>query len=287
MSEAPPPPFPTAGDDAGRERAIRPAPELREMALIGGLAFFLHLSAGTILQWLNFRWGLLASQILFIAAPPVLAVRWFYLDRRATLGLYRPHGSAVGAALLGVAGLNWLLTLAGEWQERVFPTPEPLRQFFEDLLVYRGAADFTGLLLVLAVVPGICEEVLFRGFMQTGLVRLMGGAGRGVVLSALLFAAFHLDPWRFAGVFVLGLFLGLLVVRSGSLWPAVAGHALNNLLSIVVAAVGGEDVPSPPRDSVPGGLTGIAVAAAFLGLGLWILLRGRAASSDAGVTRML
>ncbi len=287
MSEATSPPVPTTGDATGG-RPVRPAPELREMALIGGLAFFLHLFLGTVLQWIDFRWGLLASQVLFIAAPPILAVSLFYIDRRVALGLRRPSGAAVGAAVLGAVGLNWILTLAGELQERVFPTPEPLRRFFEDLLVYRGLIDFVALLLVLAVVPAICEELLFRGFLQTGLVRVLGGEGRGVVVSALLFAAFHLDPWRFTGVFVLGLFLGTLVVRSGSLWPAVVAHAINNTMSIALAAARGENTGSPTGEGLPGGLAGVAAAVASVGVGLWFLRQGRpAAAPGRAAERML
>jgi membrane protease YdiL (CAAX protease family) len=271
MSEVAPPAIPPVGVGLDGPPLLRVAPELREMALIGGLAFFLHLSAGTILQWLNFRWGLFASQVLFIATPAFLAARLFYLDPRATLRLERPRGAALAGAIVGVAGLNWILTIAAEWQERIFPTPEPLREFFEDLLVYRGRVDFAMLILVLAIVPGICEEILFRGFMQSGLVRALGGARRGVVAGALLFAAFHLDPWRFAGVFVLGLFLGYAVVRSGSIWPAVAGHALNNALSIGVAAF--SDADTAPRAGVPGGVAGAVAAVAALGIGSWFLAR--------------
>jgi membrane protease YdiL (CAAX protease family) len=267
-----------AGPDAAgavAERALRQAPDPREMALIAGLAFFLNLFPGSLLQIADLRWGLLATQTLLIAAPVLLALRWFYLEPRAVLSLRRPAPAAWAAAVLGVAGLNRLLTVAGAWQESVFPMPEPMRLFYDALLAYRGPLDFAWLLLAFAVVPAVCEEILFRGFLQAGFVRLFESAPRGIAATALVFAVFHLDPWRFAGILVLGLFLGALAQRTGSLWPAVAAHALNNTLSIAGSAFGREEGTAgfPAwRDAA----AALAIAAA-----LGILGRRRAAAGRA------
>ncbi|HEU4401040.1 MAG TPA: CPBP family intramembrane glutamic endopeptidase [Candidatus Polarisedimenticolia bacterium] len=278
MSEdhAPPPAPPPIG--AGTPlRVLRHAPEQREMALIVGLALFLNLAPGTLLQWLHFRWGIFLTQILFIAAPPVLAVRWFYLDRASVLPLRRPGWNAVGAALLGAAGLNHLLNLAGAWQERIFPMPDSLRLLWERLLTPHGGVDYALLLLLLGPLPAICEEILFRGFLQAGFVQAFESPGKGILMTALVFAAFHLDPWRFAGVLVLGLFLGYLVHRSGSLLPAMLAHALNNILSIV------QTDPSA-SGSAPGSPGSAAVAVILVLVALALLRRS---ASWTGATRVL
>src|SRR5439155_7328731 len=169
---------------------------------------------------LNTRWGMVITQILFIAGPAGLAARWFYIDRRAIVPLRRPNAGALLATLTGTAALNYLLTVAGEWQERIIPTPEPVRQLFQDLFVYRGLADHLLVLVVFAVIPAVCEEILFRGFLQTGLIRLFESAPKGIAVTGFIFAAFHLNPWIFPGVLVLGAFLGFLVYSTGSLVPA-------------------------------------------------------------------
>jgi membrane protease YdiL (CAAX protease family) len=87
-----------------------------------------------------------------------------------------------------------------------------------------------------------CEEILFRGFVLT---RLRGWMGfwRADVLTAVLFSAIHWPHWLWVNGFqvsliveavaivILAVFLGWVVKRTGSLWPAVAVHEFNNVLS--------------------------------------------------------
>jgi sodium transport system permease protein len=202
------------------------------MALIAGMALFLHLFPGQLLQFLNFRWGLVVSQVLFIAGPALLASRLFYLDRRAIFPLARPGLALVAGTVAGTLSLNHLLTVAGTWQERIFPVPPFYREALEELLRSRGPGDFIGLLVVFAVVPAVCEEILFRGFLQSGLVRAFQRPSAGIACTAAIFALFHLLPQLYPGTFVLGLFVGWLAQSSGTLIPAMLAHGLNNALSI-------------------------------------------------------
>jgi uncharacterized protein len=91
------------------------------------------------------------------------------------------------------------------------------------------------LTLVAAVlVAPICEELFFRSFLLQGL----RGAGMptwgAIVLSALIFAAVHLQGGSFLLLFVLALCLGTLRVVTRSVWPGVILHTLNNALAFVV-----------------------------------------------------
>jgi len=244
----------------------RPSPGPREMALVGGLAFFLTVFSGTLLQLAHARAGFVLSQALFIVLPVLLAIRWFYLDRRRVLPFGRPRPRVLMGALLGAAGLNYLLTTYGAWQESVAPTPEPIRALFDGLFAYRGPVDFVVLLLVFSIVPALCEETLFRGFLQAGLMNHLGTPAGGIVVSALIFGLFHLDPWRFAGVFGLGVFLAWLRYKSGSLVPSMAAHALSNLISISLKAMGRLEGTKPPA-----GAAGALLATAALLASVWLV----------------
>jgi membrane protease YdiL (CAAX protease family) len=163
----------------------------------------------------------------------------------------------MAGSLLGAASLNHLLTLYGFWQGSVFPTPAPFA-LLDRLLVYRGALDFALLVVVFSLVPGVCEELLFRGFLQAGLTHHLRRRGWGLLASGLIFALFHLDPWRFVGVAGIGVFVAWLREETGSLRPAMAAHVLSNALSIVLKVSGRFD-----GDAVPGTPVTALVAAAL------------------------
>ena len=86
---------------------------------------------------------------------------------------------------------------------------------------------------VLAVVPAVAEELAFRGVVLGALLRRMQAPG-ALVLQALLFALLHGSLFRLLPTFALGLLLGLLTLRTRSLWPAMLAHALNNGILVVL-----------------------------------------------------
>ena len=77
-----------------------------------------------------------------------------------------------------------------------------------------------------------CEEVFFRGFVFPGLRRAMP-VGWAIMLSSLLFAVAHADPGSFAVLFIIGLALAFLRWRTGSIWPGMILHMLNNGIGAV------------------------------------------------------
>jgi membrane protease YdiL (CAAX protease family) len=90
--------------------------------------------------------------------------------------------------------------------------------------------------LVISLGP-LVEELLFRGVLLSAVARYTGN-GMAIVLSALLFACVHLPDLSFLwyalpNLALLGLILGWLRVQSGSIWPAVVAHGMNNLLAVV------------------------------------------------------
>lgn len=90
--------------------------------------------------------------------------------------------------------------------------------------------------LVVCVAP-LVEELIFRGVLLSGLMRYMK-AGWAVALSALIFGCVHLPDFKFSwyaipDLVLLGVVLAWLRLRTRSLWPAVAAHAVNNLLATI------------------------------------------------------
>ena len=93
------------------------------------------------------------------------------------------------------------------------------------------------MVFVVGVAP-LCEELLFRGLLQRVLIQRAGTAV-GVVGSGLAFGLLHIsDPASVPPLIGLGLGLALLRARTGSLWPAVVAHALNNGLAMALVVSG-------------------------------------------------
>ncbi|HEX7010152.1 MAG TPA: CPBP family intramembrane glutamic endopeptidase [Phycisphaeraceae bacterium] len=94
----------------------------------------------------------------------------------------------------------------------------------------------TALLIVSAVgVAPVVEEVLYRGLLQTVLLRTIGPQHRWrvVLLAAMVFTAMHQVPWQaLPGLLVLGVAVGWLYEKSGSLWPSIGVHAGFNALNV-------------------------------------------------------
>jgi hypothetical protein len=91
-----------------------------------------------------------------------------------------------------------------------------------------------GNLLVMAVMPALGEEFLFRGVFQRIFVNWTKNVHWGIIISAALFSFFHFQFFGFIPRMLLGLFFGYLVVWSGSIWPAVAAHFVNNGFAVTV-----------------------------------------------------
>jgi membrane protease YdiL (CAAX protease family) len=106
-------------------------------------------------------------------------------------------------------------------------------------------------ILVFALLPALCEEILFRGFVLRGLLHRVSPA-KAVIWSALIFGAFHFDLYRLLPTAVLGLVLGWVAVTTGSLWPSIVLHAANNAIAVLAtnAEVVGW-VPWLAEDAVP------------------------------------
>jgi sodium transport system permease protein len=201
------------------------------------LCFVLMLSSA----WLASQFGfigtgpvaLAAGQVAFILAPPLAMGFLLTSDPRRTLRLTWPQGRymLLGAGL--ALAMNPLVNELKPLVEYAFPIRQDVRQQLEGLM--RRIGDPATALLLLAVIPAICEEIAFRGYILSGLERVYRPRS-AIVLSALLFGFLHVLLSLFQQLFnatLLGLVLGLLAYRSGSLVPGILFHFLNNGLAIL------------------------------------------------------
>jgi membrane protease YdiL (CAAX protease family) len=181
----------------------------------------------------------LLTAVLFFALPTAAAAL-SRADFRPTFRLDRPPvAGLLGALLLGLSLWPFayeleVLTLS---EDRV----EALRELFEPIRKQLDSVPLGVKLLALAIVPAVCEEWFFRGLLLSSL-RTQIAAWKAVVATGLLFGAFHvvvrdgLFFERFVPTAFLGVILGAVCVRTGSLWPGMLLHALHNGLLLSLAA---------------------------------------------------
>lgn len=87
-------------------------------------------------------------------------------------------------------------------------------------------------LMVIAVLPAICEELLFRGVFQRIFIEWTRNRHIGIIIAAILFSFFHLQFLGFIPRFLLGVYFGYLLLWSNTLWLPIAAHFVNNAFAV-------------------------------------------------------
>lgn len=134
--------------------------------------------------------------------------------------------------LIAMAGATILLSEADNLLRYFYPPPAWLTEIFTSLI--ENQKDQVGAFIALVIVAPLTEELLFRGLLLRGFL-MRYSQWRAIVLSSLLFAVFHFNPWQFTGALTLGIFFAWIAVRTGSLFLPLLGHALNNALPLLVS----------------------------------------------------
>ncbi|MFQ5654333.1 MAG: ABC transporter permease subunit/CPBP intramembrane protease [Planctomycetota bacterium] len=207
--------------------------------------------------------ALLLPQLLFLGLP-LLLVWWFRNRPRNTFSLALPPLSVWPAVLLLFTGVLPLNRAIAEWQLDHLPGGGEELEALQRLLgeILEGYGPYGSIALV-ALLPGICEELLCRGYLLSGLLTSQR-ALFAVPASGFLFGLLHVDPSRLLPTTLLGILLGVLVVRSGSLLPAILFHILNNAAAMIAMPEFQESFPQAEVTRLAPAIDDLA------GLPLWL-----------------
>ena len=178
---------------------------------------------------------------LALVLPCVVAAFLSPVPTAKRLSLVRGHWPlwAWAAAAMATPLIGWISSIV----VGSFMVESENLKLMSDIFRGHGESGFLiPLALMIGATPAVCEELLFRGFIQTRLNRSIGPTV-GIILSSLLFALFHMDWVHIIAVLPLGLYLGCVAWRSGSLFPAMLGHFVNNTISVFAVVLG------PQRDA--------------------------------------
>ena len=194
----------------------RPIPHLERQPIVIGCINVLAFSGAIAL-------GLRLNRIRFRHAFPISGI---------------PAMQAIGAAI-SLLGVAVLLSEVDNAFRFVLPPPKALTGLMKELIASEQNA-FSRVLLLVIIAP-VTEELLFRGIILRGLLSRHRPA-IAVVLTALLFAILHFNPWQFLSALFLGMVLGWFYLRTGSVAMCIVGHSIANGL-VVIFSVLPWDIP--------------------------------------------
>ena len=202
------------------------------------------LNAATNLLQDHIRTAFLANtvgQVLGIGLLAFVLARLHTRRPAAFLRLRAPDVRMLALAVVGLLALvptvQWLASL-----NQMLPLPDwdwlnQLETYRAELIeqVLRSDLSLLFNLFTLAVTPAICEELLFRGYVQRQAERSLGVLW-GIVFSGVVFGFYHLSLLQALPLSVLGIYLAYLAWRTGSLWIPIAAHFTNNALAVAMGA---------------------------------------------------
>ncbi len=251
--------------------------------LLGGLISFLLFGFGSAEQVQGMRWVTMLSQVLFLLLPSVLLLRLMHWDWQKVLRLRMPKMAPLLLVVVGVVSLQFVVQAYMEGQQyllRNYLLPDsvlPLLDKFEDLiqelygtlLGMHSPLEALFVWVVVAVTPGVCEEVLFRGSVQWSFEKGMR-LRWAFLLNGIIFSMFHLNPVTLVPLALLGTYFAVITWRGASLGYAVTGHVVNNSIAVLALYVFDSDSLLPAEASGAGpsaaayALTGVVALAVFL-----------------------
>lgn len=209
-------------------------------ALLCGVAvlvvsFFVRLSAAMPSSFGELSKQILITQVATIALPAILMAMFLTRGPRETLRLNLPRFGTIPACILMAIMLHPGFMFLGEIVMEVYPPSLGLEEIQMLLANILGSAPNIWLIItVVALIPAICEELAFRGFILSGLQSIRG-KWTAIVLSALFFGIAHGVLQQSILASVVGVVLGIIAVQTKSLLPCILFHLVHNALPVLIS----------------------------------------------------
>ena len=197
--------------------------------LIIAIVFML---AGVLSQNLSFFSIILINEVLIIAIPSIYFIKRRGLSLKKTFRL-----NSLGIKNMVLIFFITILTypIATFFQSifiSIVNLIKPLNMEIPPLPIDITKVPFLLAFLFVAVLPGICEEIMFRGTILRAYEKI--GIRKAIIISGLLFGLFHFNLINFAGPTVLGIVFGFMVYKTNSIYSSMIAHTINNSIALVL-----------------------------------------------------
>lgn len=249
------------------------------IGLIGG--FFLYQVVGGLITLLIFgmnfenapinsvRLMTIAGQILFILLPALLFSKWFYIDISSVIRTRVPSWKEFVLFGLGIIILTPLLQyfiiiqnyfidiwaanshVINSVKSALDSLNDLVEKTYGNLLAANNFSEALLVIAVVAIVPAVCEETMFRGFIQKSF-ELRIKPVWAALITAVFFGIYHFNPYGMIPLIVLGFYFGFAAYMSNSILVPMSLHFTNNFIAIMAYfMLGNEDlIKSTPETKV-------------------------------------
>ena len=231
---------------------------------------------GSAVQLKSITTGLLITEWGLIFLPVMSCISYFKIDVKKSLQLSRPRWMTWPGTLMAGVGAFGLMIWISWIQMKIFPGYEELVKSIQDILNISVSHVHPAIgLFIFALSPAICEETLFRGVLLSSFKNKMPG-WMAVLAVGCLFGVFHVHLYRLLPTAMLGVLFSYIVYRSGSIWPAVLAHFLNNGIVFVIVnyPVLLEKLPWLSEDASPALIPTLVLGALFI-MGIILIEMGK------------
>ena len=216
-------------------RKKKPARPLNAVPVL--LFFAVHmiwfLTGGGLVQVYLGMGGVVITELVMLA----MSIGFLFLmhaDFRDVFPVRKPRWSALGACIILWAGItlaNMVVSmLLMYWFPGPYNTLSNEDAFFNQFPILLQ-------IVVIALLPAICEEAMHRGVMQSGLKKSIRNTPVLILVMGLLFAVFHLYPIKYPTMILLGCLMSYVLAVTGNMVYSSFLHFFNNLMSILLGSV--------------------------------------------------
>lgn len=206
-------------------------PNIFEINMLYLILGVLLIFGGYFVQSRDIYSGLLITEYIIILLPNILYLRIKKYSIKEALKFNRISFKQISFTILimifSYPTAVFLNLIAITVLSNFAPLPPP------SVPIPTSSGEYFLGLFVIALAPGICEEIMFRGTMMLGYDKM--GYKKSILITAILFGIFHFNAMNLLGPIFLGIILGLLVHRTNSILSSMVAHTINNGIALTIS----------------------------------------------------
>lgn len=211
-------------------------PNFLEAITLYIITFGLLFYVGSELQTYYKLNGLIMTELFLVMLPALLFTRYLKFDYKETLSLKKTSPeSLIGSTLLALSGSFFVSKFVYHIQDKIMPMPEELKDAFKYFLTQNGEPiSAIKVFIAIAISAAICEEILFRGPILSG-IKSKFSKKSTIIIVGILFGLFHMNLYRFIPTSLLGVIITYVVISTGSIFNGMLFHLVNNGSAVILS----------------------------------------------------